>query len=1547
MSSMKLETFISKINELNTFYHISTKPINPKASAAAKQKQEKAKAAKGKMAQEICESLLSQAESNEAKAYIQQVIVNIQNRYKIIEGQPSTMVHPESETHGKYYDQSRYEFLLPICQLAYLSENNGLPEEHALKLSILFDNTQDALIFVKNNVKTNKLPIHDACLFQLPDMNECDFSAWKKIVKTNIHDHDVLKLLPKAGDLEKVIKQNTLKEKGEKLNREALKLQKMDLAKAIKEFKALRQKRIKLNNNLNSNEEQKYKSLIAEIPELRIRLFELSAGIKLNEVDMPVLLACDEYYKQQTSGAYKYMLEHGLTKKDFAKFSGLERVDDDKKIPNIKLDGAVYGYPGTYLMRVSVEDEMQAARAACFGKLTNCCQSLSGQAGESCIIHGLTNPNGGFYVLCKGDLNNPSIEDDVLGQCWAWRSNTNAIVFDSVEASNKVNSTKASIAMFEALAENLCEQGFTKRVCCGTGSGISKRIGVDIPYLTPEQMLREAQATYTDAAKQRLISDTEHPFYLFGLNDKQKKRTIDGISLNMRNPNALCKNDFICKAIDHAILMDNESLLAGIRESAVANSRQNEVDNLIKNMKTYIRSDISTAELNLLLNTNNFYINVKNKDGVTPLIHAAKNNEVSLQSTLLEQGADFEMSDRTGKNAFIYAIQSCNEEAIQMYLSRGIDLNIGAPLIYAIETDNRNIIRLLVEHGADIHAKNSNGETPLIKAAQLNKIEAAKVLLALGANSEINFMDNFSCSALIHSAARNHPEMNRLLIENGADINLIMRNGSTALFEAIKYVPEEAACNLIKSVDNLNFKHKDSSGQTALTIAVKKGYLKFVEAAVEKGADVNTKDNSLKTSLMHALEKGNKGLALKLIELKSNINDVDINGKSCLMYAIENQLMNLALLMIDKGANSNAIDDEGKTSFIFAIITGNLALTTSIHKSCDINQADKNGKTPLMYALQKGNSNLAQKLIDWGATTNATDKLGRTSLMHACIGGCVDMVPNLVKDKSEINVQDHEGNCPLIFATESGQKDLVTYLIEQGANFNVTNKNNETPLKIACEFEIFDVANTLIQNGANPNTFDIHGKSLLRVACDNTNLELASTILDNFPESALRTEGNSYPYIEGYNILLNETKRSKPNKNIKFIEFLLNKSPESATSLITEGYEKGHNALSLAIYEKQSDMVKLILEHAPQAATTMLDLKYEEGHNAFTYAVYCKESEMVKIIIEHQPEAVFSTITEGYAKGHNALTMAISMNQNSTNRYKEVVDQILDSAPNLATVTLDNENDRGYNALTYALNSKNTVLAKLIIEKAPEVVNQAVKEGNPDNWSGMTPLMIALTLNLIELTDELIIHGADVNALDEANESALLCAVDTKSERIINRLIESGVNLNVQNINGTSALSYAARLGEEKIANILMAHGADTKVVSSSGKTILHCAAQGGNPNLVNKFINEGSDLRATDNEGKTPLDWAKESGHKHIVELMQNKIKDSKKLQQVRAKPVIHGMQSRNQPSQEILERLSNKSDSVLEKTIDTSKMSNKETKEPDLVDLEKDVKPWEAPRK
>jgi ankyrin repeat protein len=67
-----------------------------------------------------------------------------------------------------------------------------------------------------------------------------------------------------------------------------------------------------------------------------------------------------------------------------------------------------------------------------------------------------------------------------------------------------------------------------------------------------------------------------------------------------------------------------------------------------------------------------------------------------------------------------------------------------------------------------------------MKAAEKGYVNIAKALLEAKAKIEIHNKDG--CCALIRAANHGHEEIVRLLLNNGADINIKSHNGNTGLF---------------------------------------------------------------------------------------------------------------------------------------------------------------------------------------------------------------------------------------------------------------------------------------------------------------------------------------------------------------------------------------------------------------------------------------------------------------------------------------------------------------------------------------------------------------------------------------------------------------------------------------------------------------------------------------------------------------------------------------------------------------------------------------------
>ena len=146
--------------------------------------------------------------------------------------------------------------------------------------------------------------------------------------------------------------------------------------------------------------------------------------------------------------------------------------------------------------------------------------------------------------------------------------------------------------------------------------------------------------------------------------------------------------------------------------------------------------------LRALVDTAKRNIEMRNSEGETPLLYAARLGEVNSVRFLLSRKADADSYSDTGFSA----------------------------LHYAAYNDHSTLVTALLAGHANPNALDSKGISPLVYAVERGNLEVARSLLQYGA--EPNVLTNDGRTALTFAAERAHDAMTDLLISYGADAAL-------------------------------------------------------------------------------------------------------------------------------------------------------------------------------------------------------------------------------------------------------------------------------------------------------------------------------------------------------------------------------------------------------------------------------------------------------------------------------------------------------------------------------------------------------------------------------------------------------------------------------------------------------------------------------------------------------------------------------------------------------------------------------------------------------
>ena len=281
----------------------------------------------------------------------------------------------------------------------------------------------------------------------------------------------------------------------------------------------------------------------------------------------------------------------------------------------------------------------------------------------------------------------------------------------------------------------------------------------------------------------------------------------------------------------------------------------------------------------------------------------------------------------------------------------------------SVSGDHEEFIKLLIDKGANINAKDKNGKTALMKAAEYDKSSVIEILLKAGAN--IDEKDNNGWTALIWAETKGDKKTVDMLVKAGADttifndVTLLIYSAKIGDIEKVKKLIDKGVnVNAYASITNI---FDRNNIYTALMGAVRGGHTDIVKLLIKNGADVNLEDY-ISSMLNSATMKGDVDIVKMLLDAGADANKQDIFSTTALNSAASACYFDIVKMLLDAGADVNNRDIMNGTALISSASAGCFDIVKMlVDHGADIQSGRKNA---IETASNKGHEEIANYLLN-------------------------------------------------------------------------------------------------------------------------------------------------------------------------------------------------------------------------------------------------------------------------------------------------------------------------------------------------------------------------------------------------------------------------------------------------------------------------------------------------------------------------------------------------------------------------------------------------------
>ncbi|KAK1499028.1 hypothetical protein CCUS01_02649 [Colletotrichum cuscutae] len=362
---------------------------------------------------------------------------------------------------------------------------------------------------------------------------------------------------------------------------------------------------------------------------------------------------------------------------------------------------------------------------------------------------------------------------------------------------------------------------------------------------------------------------------------------------------------------------------------------------------------------------------------------------------LISRGVDLEIPVE-GNIAISACALSGLFDLAQLLLDRGVDINAVSegcnPLQVAAGQNNHQMVKFLLARGADTKAQVNRSTTPLLEATDY--LHIARTLLESGADPNLRGFtkhpwEDISRLPLSQASTRGQPEMVKLLLDYGADVNASTTEG------------------------------------TALLLAATGGHDNIARLLLGAGAQVDLCSLDDRSPLAEASMRGHTKVVRLLLDNHAVV-DKQTRFGSALLAATHRRHTSVVRLLLEKGADYEVADNVQQSK--------SMAFEKTRFKYMN---RPRNGEDPLTVASKLGHIEIAQLLLKHRRPSNRPATSWSRALATAIIRDHYHITEMFVEAGADLNAPVEEYGSLLNLALGKHRLKVAKLLWRNGADASI------------------------------------------------------------------------------------------------------------------------------------------------------------------------------------------------------------------------------------------------------------------------------------------------------------------------------------------------------------------------------------------------------------------------------------------------------------------------------------------------------------------------------